>query len=306
MSVGVGYLTGIGVHAANGAAHFLDADDGKSLLLGSVSFHEAEQWVNAIENVITDLKEAVAEIPTANLLNYSHTHSNVGGHSTATATISTAGVYDKSKQIRRNTSYQTHVVRPEVRITEVEEWIMTSKWKVFDVYEGLRLLHIYQPGEIGISSSSSSSLSSSTQGGVVDTSCMRVDISVNASAAETFTMIHNFTDTLQTGIIKSLRVVETIDNFTDIIHLKLEPIYLHPTWTGTVVVSVSVSIYVCVSMYVCMYVCMNGWMDGWMYLCMYVCMYVCLCVCIFTYVYMYVCMYLYVSMYVTSSSSNLS
>ena len=253
MSSGVGYLTGIGVHAANGAAHFLDADDGKSLLLGSVSFHEAEQWVNAIENVITDLKEAVAEIPTANLLNYSHTHSNVGGHSIATTTISTAGVYDKSKQIRRNTSYQTHVVRPEVRITEVEEWIMTSKWKVFDVYEGLRLLHIYQPGEIGISSSSSSSssssLSSSTQGGVVDTSCMRVDISVNASAAETFTMIHNFTDTLQTGIIKSLRVVETIDNFTDIIHLKLEPIYLHPTWTGTVVV-------MSISMYVCIYVCM--------------------------------------------------
>jgi len=242
LSSGVGYLTGIGVHAANGAAHFLDADDGKSLLLGSVSFHEAEQWVNAIENVITDLKEAVAEIPTANLLNYSHTHSNVGGHSIATTAISTAGVYDKSKQIRRNTSYQTHVVRPEVRITEVEEWIMTSKWKVFDVYEGLRLLHIYQPGEIGISSSSSSSLSSSTQGGVVDTSCMRVDISVNASAAETFTMIHNFTDTLQTGIIKSLRVVETIDNFTDIIHLKLEPIYLHPTWTGTVVVmSMSIS-----------------------------------------------------------------
>ena len=289
MSSGVGYLTGIGVHAANGAAHFLDADDGKSLLLGSVSFHEAEQWVNAIENVISDLKEAVAEIPTANLLNYSHTHSNVGGHSIATTAISTAGVYDKSKQIRRNTSYQTHVVRPEVRITEVEEWIMTSKWKVFDVYEGLRLLHIYQPGEIGISSSSS--LSSSTQGGVVDTSCMRVDISVNASAAETFTMIHNFTDTLQTGIIKSLRVVETIDNFTDIIHLKLEPIYLHPTWTGTVVViSMSISMYVCryVSMYACMYV--------YMYVCLYVCMYVCM--------YVHVCMH--ACIYVTLPSSKLS
>jgi hypothetical protein len=254
LSSGVGYLTGIGVHAANGAAHILDADDGKSLLLGSVSFHEAEQWVNAIENVITDLKEVVVEIPSANSLNnttnlgssYSHTHSNVGGHSsTATTTSTTTGVYGKSKPNRRNTSYQTHVVRPEVRISEVEEWIMSSKWKVFDVYEGLRLLHIYQPSEIG-TSSSSSSLSSSVQGGAVDTSCMRVDISVNASAAETFTVIHNFTDTLQTGIIKSLRVVETIDNFTDIIHLKLEPIYLHPTWTGTVVD---------MSMYVCMYVC---------------------------------------------------
>lgn len=247
LSSGVGYLTGIGVHAANGAAHILDADDGKSLLLGSVSFHEAEQWVNAIENVIADLKEAAGEIQTAIMLNnttsnvgsYVHTHGYAGGYSTTTTTTTSAttAVYGKSKSSRRNTSYQTQVVRPEVRITEVEEWIMTSKWKVFDVHEGLRLLHIYQPGEVGISSSSSSSSlsSSSSQGGAIDTSCMRVDIPVNASAAETFTMIHNFTDTLQTGIIKSLRVVETIDNFTDIIHLKLEPIYLHPTWTGIVV-----------------------------------------------------------------------
>ena len=47
LTSGVGFLTGIGAHAASGAAHILDADDGKSLLLGSVSFHEAEQWENA-------------------------------------------------------------------------------------------------------------------------------------------------------------------------------------------------------------------------------------------------------------------
>jgi hypothetical protein len=26
--------------------------------------------------------------------------------------------------------------------------------------------------------------------------------------------------------------VENIDNFNDIIHIKLEPIYVYPTWTG--------------------------------------------------------------------------
>jgi hypothetical protein len=32
--------------------------------------------------------------------------------------------------------------------------------------------------------------------------------------------------------VKNIRIVENIDNFNDIIHIKLEPIYVYPTWTG--------------------------------------------------------------------------
>jgi len=98
---GVGFLTGMWAHAANGAAH-IDANDGKS-------FHEPEQWVNAIESVITDLKEASAEISTPITLNTSHGN----GHAGFTAANGGVVPQTKTKTVHRTTTYQTQVVRPE-------------------------------------------------------------------------------------------------------------------------------------------------------------------------------------------------
>ncbi len=35
-----------------------------------------------------------------------------------------------------------------------------------------------------------------------------------------------------TGVVRSMRVVESMDNQTDIVHLVLDGLYLYPTWTG--------------------------------------------------------------------------
>lgn len=61
--------------------------------------------------------------------------------------------------------------------------------------------------------------------------CMRVNIPINGSIPDTFSSIMNFSKSLRSGVIKSIRIVQNIDNFTDIIHLKLEPIYLDLSWT---------------------------------------------------------------------------
>jgi hypothetical protein len=217
LTAGVGLLAGmivVGMGAAGGgAAAAMTAGDGKerTLILASDSYHEAENWVNAIEGQIHELGDQILGLPNAG----------------------------SSSSQRRSRS---HSVRPEVRLQEVEDWITTSKWKIYDVYEGVRLLQIAQApagdavnaqakGNTAVRNTATAfqSLAGLKCEGVP---CMRVNIGINASTADTFSSIINFSNSLQTGIIKSVRTIENIDNFTDVIHLKLEPMFLYPTWTG--------------------------------------------------------------------------
>jgi hypothetical protein len=215
LTAGVGLLAGmvlVGMGAAGGgAAAAMSNSEGKerTLLLASDSYHEAENWVNAIEAQIQDLGDQILGLP------------QMGGGA-------------KGRKMR------SHAVRPEVRLQEVEDWITTSKWKIYDVYEGVRLLQIAAtPADTSAPTSPSASVKNSTSAfasiagaRAEGAPCMRVNIGINASTADTFSSIINFSTSLQTGIIRSVRTVESIDNFTDIIHLKLEPMFLYPTWTG--------------------------------------------------------------------------
>jgi len=218
LTAGVGLLAGmvvVGMGAAGGgAAMAMSSGEGKerSLVLASDSYHEAQNWRNAIESQINDMGD--------HLLGF-------GGHDA----------------LRRNRNHAA--VRPEVRLQEVEDWITTSKWKIYDVYEGVRLLQISHPD--AQTQSTHSNQSNGSAGGATvrnnltafassrqpdEAPCMRVNIGINASTADTFSAIINFSNSLQTGIIKSMRIVENIDNFTDVIHVKLEPMFLYPSWTG--------------------------------------------------------------------------
>lgn len=214
LTAGVGLLAGmvvVGMGAAGGgAAMALSSGEGKerSLVLASDSYHEAQNWRNAIESQINDMGD--------HLLGF-------GGHDA----------------LRRNRNHAA--VRPEVRLQEVEDWITTSKWKIYDVYEGVRLLQISHPDAQTHSQNSSggatvrNNLTAFASNKQPDEApCMRVNIGINASTADTFSAIINFSNSLQTGIIKSMRIVENIDNFTDVIHVKLEPMFLYPSWTGMV------------------------------------------------------------------------
>lgn len=217
LTAGVGLLAGmmvVGMGAAGGgAAAAMSSGESKerSLVLASDSYHEAQNWRNAIEAQINDMGD--------HLLGF-------GGHGDAA--------------LRRNRNHAA--VRPEVRLQEVEDWITTSKWKIYDVYEGVRLLQISHPPEATAAMANNNSNTGTTvrnnltafvsNNKLEEAPCMRVNIGINASTADTFSSIINFSNSLQTGIIKSMRIVENIDNFTDVIHLKLEPMFLYPSWTG--------------------------------------------------------------------------
>lgn len=148
---------------------------------------------------------------------------------------------------KRERKVRNHAVRPEVRLQEVEDWITTSKWKIYDVYEGVRLLQIAHTNTDASPVPASTTAASVKNTTTAFTSlagakgegvpCMRVNIGINASTADTFSSIINFSNSLQTGIIRSVRTIESIDNFTDVIHVKLEPMFLYPTWTGNALFS---------------------------------------------------------------------
>jgi len=210
LTAGVGLLAGmmvVGMGAAGGgAAAAMNQSDAKErvLVLASDSYQEAANWVNAIEAQIQDMGDHVLGL------------SNVAG-SSGTLRV------------------RNHSVRPEVRLQEVEDWITTSKWKIYDVYEGVRLLQICRSSDSSSSDTTASGASLLTPisaGQAEKVPCMRVNIGVNASTADTFSSIINFSNSLQTGIIRSVRTIENIDNFTDVIHVKLEPMFLYPTWTA--------------------------------------------------------------------------
>ena len=216
LTAGVGLLAGmmlVGMGAAGGgAAAAMNSTENKDriLILAADSYHEAENWVNAIEAQIQDMGDQFFGLP-----NMSNSNNRI-----------------ITRKIRNQ------AIRPEIRLQEVEDWITTSKWKIYDVYEGVRLLQIVRTVDTTNTTTSTTSTStniltsSSSFNNNTTIPCMRVNIGINASTADTFSSIINFSNSLQTGIIKSMRIVESIDNFTDVIHLKLEPMFLYPTWTG--------------------------------------------------------------------------
>mmetsp|Transcript_5295 Transcript_5295/g.8634 ORF Transcript_5295/g.8634 Transcript_5295/m.8634 type:complete len:795 (-) Transcript_5295:691-3075(-) len=241
LTAGVGLLAGmmvVGMGAAGGgAAVALNSADTKdrTLVLASESYQEAENWVNAIEGQINELGDQVLGLP--NMV------SNNGSGKLNTG---------MSMAMRRSTVLaRTHTVRPEVRLKDVQRWITTSKWKLFDTYEGVRLLQIDHDappgggatgggGGSGVGSiirgatagGGGGASSAGSNGNSLSPPCMRVNLGINGSTSDTFSSIINFSNSLQTGLIKSMRIVENIDNYTDVIHLKLEPLFLYPTWTA--------------------------------------------------------------------------
>jgi hypothetical protein len=115
---------------------------------------------------------------------------------------------------------------PEHRLDEVEEWIKSTKWRVYDVFEGVRIF------EQNFSDDSGDSVSIRANEMSNEPPCLRVNVPINGPVNDAYSALMTLPASCRTGIIKSLRVVTSIDNNTDIIHLALDQTYLHPSWTG--------------------------------------------------------------------------
>lgn len=210
LTSGVGLLAGmmvVGMGAAAGGTAALSGSseiEEKTIYLGFDTFDLASQWHSALETTIQDLADHVSGVPISKRKN------------------------TKSRSIKS-------APHPDVRLSELEEWMNQTKWKIFDTYEGIRILEPYIPQDDSVPYQEAYFQSSNTASNLdYDTSpCLRVNLNINGPVAETFSAIINASEAIKTGMVQEMKVIHSIDDNTDIVHLKLHPIFLYPTWTGT-------------------------------------------------------------------------
>lgn len=134
---------------------------------------------------------------------------------------------------------------PGVRIKEVEEWLKSSRWKVCSILQGVRIFEQAGFDETAVRAHAGS-VAVDPAHVLTDTlpnyqhdpnpyseiPCYRVNIGVNSCTLEVFKSIMSLPPGCRAGAIKQMRVIESIDNHTDIVHILLDPIYIYPTWTA--------------------------------------------------------------------------
>lgn len=150
-----------------------------------------------------------------------------------------SGEFSNARQLDRR-----NVPPPGVRIKEVDEWFKSSHWKICSILQGVRIFE-----QVGSSELLSSDRGASNPAVVIETSsceapsqirassyshvpCYRVNIGVNSCPLDVFKTIMSLPAGCRSGAIKQMRVIQSIDNYTDIVHIILEPIYVYPTWTA--------------------------------------------------------------------------
>ena len=124
---------------------------------------------------------------------------------------------------------------PDVRLSEVEEWVKAAGWRVFDIQHGVRVYELEGDKKpIDPVYHFITTLLSPSPPRFIPP-CLRVSIPLNNSPLDVFGVITSYPAECRTGVIRSFRVVESIDNSTDVVHLVLNPIFIYPTWTGMLV-----------------------------------------------------------------------
>lgn len=207
LTSGIGLLAGmmvVGMGAAAGGSAAAMANSTefkeKSITLACNTYEDAEAWVSAIEAQILELGDSVFGI-------------------------------SSTPHRRMNVRVARAPPHPDVRIDEVEEWLNSTRWRACDIYAGLRILEpVYDEDQ-----SYYESFFNPTQSKQIDVQtapCLRVNLDVNASPSDAFAAIMSYGTSMRSGIIQSMRIVENLDNQTDIVHIKLNPIFLFPTWTS--------------------------------------------------------------------------
>ena len=179
---------GMGAAAGGSAVAFNQpvGEKEKSVILACDSYHDAEHWVQVIDQQLSAMRAS--------------------------------GVVPSSTEFVA----RTYAPPAHVRLTEVEEWIKSSKWQVYSVADGVRVFE-YQPTE------EQSGAAAATPA----PPCLRVNVGVNGSASDVFMAVMNMPPACRTGAVRTVRIVESIDNCTDVVHIVLEPIFVYPTWTGS-------------------------------------------------------------------------
>ena len=205
LTAGVGLVAGMvvvgmGVAASGGAAAITQGrgEKEKFLTLACDTYGDAERWTHAIETQIRVLAETLHEFPFKN-------------------------IYGDNSVMGRNAP-------PEKKLESVQEWVRWSQWKQSAVLNGTRILERDLTSMTGPQNGEISPTLASTVPSPPP--CLRVNMSVNTSTTDGFITLMNMPPTALSGIVKLFRVIESMDNHTDIVYVELDAVYICPTYTG--------------------------------------------------------------------------
>jgi hypothetical protein len=120
----------------------------------------------------------------------------------------------------------------EMRLEEVEDWIRSSRWTVRKITHGLRIFELIDQDATAIDSIKVPGGGASSSSRKSALPCMRVTIPMNGAPTEVFSTLMNMPPACRTGVIKSYRLVETLSQFVDVIHVTLDMVYMFPTNTA--------------------------------------------------------------------------
>lgn len=130
---------------------------------------------------------------------------------------------------QRNASEDSSARTPgTVDVLEIEGWIGSSKWVASAVHDGYRIYTL--PSEEGRKAGWLGALGSSVYSPFP---VQRISIPINASPVQVYETIREFPAACCSGVVRALRVVQTLDRHSDVVHLQLNAVFLAPTWTGT-------------------------------------------------------------------------
>lgn len=217
LTAGVGLVAGmvvvgIGAAAGGGAAaisHGGKSEKEKFLTLACDSYHDAERWTDAIETQIRELGDSLYDFPMV--------------------------------RSGPNSGLTSRNAPPEKKLEAAEQWIRWSRWKLNIVLQGIRIFE--QDKAPPVSSSDPKRLLQSEYAADAGVKLLRVNIGMSAPTVDVFTTLMNMPPACLSGIIRDCRVIESMDNETDIIYMELEPVYISPTYTGLLQDHSSVNIY---------------------------------------------------------------
>lgn len=192
-TAGAGLIAGMLVMGAVGTAmNQTNNDRERQMLLSCETFHDAELWVQAIETQLKIAENSGNPLPLG----------------------------------EKNNSY---TLPSELHVEKVQDWITSSRWRVWSIQDGLRLFEQSNYEDF----SKNNSLASNFQNGFDDgPPTLRVNVNVTGCAVDVFLAIVNLPPACRTGSIKGIRVIESINNYTDVVHIVLDPVFLYPSWTA--------------------------------------------------------------------------
>ena len=126
------------------------------------------------------------------------------------------------------------------KLEEVDRWTRSTRWRPWALYNGLR---IYELDHATLGGSGGGGGGGKEKGaGAAGTAlrrdnrcplpCRRLQVAVRGTPLEAFIALVSVPPRVAHGVVESVRVVERLDDQSEVIHLALKPLFLWPTWTA--------------------------------------------------------------------------